>query len=44
MLLGSMFDNFVKRKPYCVMARATLERMLAASRLDELFRARHGSI
>jgi IS4 transposase len=39
MLLGSMFDNFVERKPYCVMARAALERMLAASRLDELFRA-----
>lgn len=39
MLLGSMFDNFVKRKPYCVMARAALERMLAATRLDVLFRA-----
>lgn len=39
MLLGSMFDNFVKQKPYCVMARATLERMLAATRLDALFRA-----
>jgi len=38
MLLGSVFDNFVKRKPYCVMARAALERMLAGSRLDELFR------
>lgn len=38
MLLGSMFDNFVKRKPYCVMARAALERMLAATRLDALFR------
>jgi IS4 transposase len=39
MLLGVMFDNFVNRKPYSVMARAALERMLAASRLDELFRA-----
>lgn len=39
MLLGSLFDNFVKRKPDCVMARAALERMLAVSRLDELFRA-----
>ena len=39
MLLESVFDNFVKQKPYCVMARAALERMLAASRLDELFRA-----
>jgi hypothetical protein len=38
MLLGSVFDNFVVQKPYCVMARAALERMLAASRLDELFR------
>jgi IS4 transposase len=38
MLLESVFDNFVERKPYCVMARAALERMLAASRLDELFR------
>jgi hypothetical protein len=37
MVLGSMFDNFVKRKPYCVMARAALERMLSASRLDALF-------
>lgn len=39
MLLGCMFDNFIERKPYCVMARATLERMLAATRLDALFRA-----
>jgi len=38
MLLGSMFDNFVEQKPYCVMARAALERMLATSRLDDLFR------
>jgi IS4 transposase len=38
MLLQPMFDNFVKRKPYCVMARAALERILAASRLDGLFR------
>lgn len=37
MLLASMFDNFVERKPYCVMARAALERMLAATRLDALF-------
>jgi hypothetical protein len=28
----------VEQKPYCVMARAALERMLAASRLDEVFR------
>ena len=43
MVLGSMFDNFVKRKPYCVMARAALERMLAASRLDALFHE-HASV
>lgn len=38
MLLAPMFDNFVEQKPYCVMARATLERMLSATRLDALFR------
>jgi IS4 transposase len=39
MLLSSIFDNFVRQKPFCVMARAALERMMAASRLDELFRS-----
>lgn len=39
MLLAPVFDNFVAKKPYCVMARAALERMLSASRLDEVFRA-----
>jgi hypothetical protein len=39
MLLESVFKNFVERKPYCVMARAALQRMLAATRLDALFRA-----
>lgn len=43
MLLGSLFNNFVDQKPYCVMARAALERMMAASRLDELFAA-HASV
>lgn len=43
MLLAPMFDNFVDRKPYCVMARASLERMLAATRLDELFR-KHATV
>jgi hypothetical protein len=43
MLLAPMFDNFVDRKPYCVMARAALERMLAATRLDELFR-KHATV
>src|SRR3569623_1813373 len=43
MLLKSVFDRFVEQKPYCVMARAALERMLAASRLDALFRE-HASV
>ena len=38
MLLDTIFGNFVKRKAYCVMARAALQRMLKASHLDELFR------
>ena len=37
MLLGSIFDNFVSQKPFCVMARAALERMMSVSRLDALF-------
>ncbi len=37
MVLGSVFENFVQQRPFCVMARAALERMLAASRLDALF-------
>lgn len=43
MLLKSVFNRFVEQKPYCVMARAALERMLAASRLDALFRE-HASV
>jgi IS4 transposase len=43
MLLAPVFDNFVAKKPYCVMARAALERMLSASRLDGLFRT-HASV
>ena len=39
MLLKSMFANFVEQKPYSVMARAALERMLSATRLDALFEA-----
>jgi hypothetical protein len=39
MLLGSVFDRFVQQKPFCVMARASLERILAASSLDALFRS-----
>ena len=37
MLLNSMFTNFVEQKPYAVMARAALERMMSATRLDALF-------
>jgi IS4 transposase len=38
MLLDTVFDRFIEQKPYCVMVRAALERMLAASRLDAVFR------
>ena len=38
MLLNSLFTKYVDKKPFTVMARAMLERMLSASRLDELFR------
>ena len=43
MLLNSLFSRFVEKKPFAVMARATLERMLSANRLDELFRT-HASV
>jgi hypothetical protein len=43
MLLSSVFDNFIDRKPFCVMARAAMERMLSASPLDELFHS-HATI
>lgn len=39
MLLNSVFSKFIEKKPFTVMARAALERMLSATRLDELFRA-----
>lgn len=38
MLLDSVFKNFLDQKPFSVMARAALERMLSVSRLDALFR------
>lgn len=38
MLLNSLFTKFVEQKPFSVMARAALERMLSATRLDTLFR------
>ena len=37
MLLDTIFAPFVKERPICVMARAVLERLLDASRLDALF-------
>ena len=37
MLLDTVFAPFVKERPICVMARAVLERLLDASRLDALF-------
>lgn len=38
MLLDSVFRKFLQQKPFCVMVRAALERMLSVSRLDALFR------
>lgn len=37
MLLGHLFQPFVEKRPYCVMVRAALERMLSPARLDQLF-------
>jgi hypothetical protein len=37
MLLDTIFAPFVKERPICVMARAVLERLLEAQRLDDLF-------
>ncbi len=37
MLLSSVFLKFQQQKPFCVMARGALERMLSATRLDALF-------
>jgi IS4 transposase len=37
MLLDTIFAPFVQQRPICVMARAVLERLLDAQRLDELF-------
>lgn len=38
MLLDPIFRTFVEQRPFCVMVRATLERMLAAESIDALFR------
>jgi hypothetical protein len=37
MLLDTLFAPFVKERPICVMARAVLERLLDAPRIDDLF-------
>src|SRR5918996_1578818 len=37
MLLDTIFASFVKERPICVMARAVLERLLDAPRIDDLF-------
>jgi len=37
MLLNTIFAPFVKERPICVMARAVLERLLDAPRIDDLF-------
>ena len=37
MLLETIFAPFVKERPICVMARAVLERLLDAPRIDALF-------
>lgn len=35
--LSKVFESFLEERPICVMARATLERLLDADRIDELF-------
>ena len=37
MSLPKMFESFINQRPICVMARATLERLLDADRIDDLF-------
>src|SRR5690348_3746586 len=37
MLLNKVFEPFIKEKPICVMARATLQRILDPQQLDQLF-------
>ena len=37
MLLDTIFAPFVKERPICVMARAVIERLLDAQRLNDLF-------
>src|SRR4051812_26417840 len=40
MLLNSVFERFVERTPFAVMARSLLERALAPEVLDALFEAK----
>src|SRR3954454_12353056 len=37
MILGRVFDDFIRESPISVMARATVEHAFSASALDELF-------
>lgn len=37
MILSEVFQQFVKESPVCVMVRATLENVLSAERVDNLF-------
>jgi hypothetical protein len=38
MLLKKLVQPFVEQRPYCVLVRAALERMLSPSRLNQVFR------
>jgi IS4 transposase len=37
MILRDVYERFAKKKPVCVMVRATIENVLAAERLDTIF-------
>ena len=37
MLLGKVFEKFIDQRPYCVMVRMALERMMLPERLDSIF-------
>jgi hypothetical protein len=37
MLLGKVFERFVDQRPYCVLVRASLERMLSPDRVNSIF-------
>ena len=40
MILKSVFDVFVQKRPVCVLARGILERLMDPERIDELFENR----